>query len=607
MNELTDRQLEVARLIWLGFSNAEIAAALVITLGTVKRHVHEILQELDEPGRSGVVLRYERWQREQTSRPAGIAAEVEKQKMYPGIHDSATTAADAQDVRRRSGDAPRRNQRRRQRGLRMLLPASLLAKSLIGGVLMLGVGGAATAILVTSGPLAGDDDNQPALQAEATPTPPATATPTLSSTPLPEVTPTRQPATPTAPAQAQLDADGWPVIECPGGSAPHKYIHQRITICVPAGWIGREQLWDGKNGEPPEFYAVGANWRSPDDPALTFSLRVISKRSQGNRSTLEPLCDQKTETTLLGYAALRCDATWQDTNGTTFYPVYGWYSYVFAETPDFWIASDATGTERDLTKAESERSEAIGHLLGATQNGLEEVQPTAPAQVQLDADGWPVVQCPEGSAPHKYIHRRLTICVPEGWIGREQVYDGREGSPPNFYASGANWRSPNDTTLTFSLGLVSRKSSGERRSFEPRCDKKTETTLLGFPAVRCDATWQETNGTIFYPLYGWYSYVFAETADYWITADATGPKTDLARAETERELAVGFLLGAKQNGLEEVQPTAPAQAQLDADGWPVVQCAPSTAPYKLVLRRVSLCVPTTWTARDRNPQGLTIP
>ena len=92
----------------------------------------------------------------------------------------------------------------------MLLPASLFAKSLIGGVLMLGAGSAAIAILVTSGPLAGDDDNQPALQAAVTPTPPATATPTLTATPLAEVTPTKQPATPTAPAQVQLDADGWP-------------------------------------------------------------------------------------------------------------------------------------------------------------------------------------------------------------------------------------------------------------------------------------------------------------------------------------------------------------------------------------------------------------
>ena len=141
----------------------------------------------------------------------------------------------------------------------MLLPASLFAKSLIGGVLMLGAGSAAIAILVTSGPLAGDGDNQPAVQAAATPTPPATATPTVSPSPLAEVTPTKQPATPTAPAQVQLDADGWPVIECPGGSAAHKYVHQRITICVPAGWIGREQVYDGREGSPPNFYAHGAN------------------------------------------------------------------------------------------------------------------------------------------------------------------------------------------------------------------------------------------------------------------------------------------------------------------------------------------------------------
>ena len=44
---ITDREREVLRLVGLGMSNAEIAAALYITPGTAKTHVARLLTKLD--------------------------------------------------------------------------------------------------------------------------------------------------------------------------------------------------------------------------------------------------------------------------------------------------------------------------------------------------------------------------------------------------------------------------------------------------------------------------------------------------------------------------------------------------------------------------------
>jgi DNA-binding NarL/FixJ family response regulator len=49
--ELTPREIEVLRLIEQGLTNQEIANRLVIEVGTVKNHVHSILQKLDVSSR----------------------------------------------------------------------------------------------------------------------------------------------------------------------------------------------------------------------------------------------------------------------------------------------------------------------------------------------------------------------------------------------------------------------------------------------------------------------------------------------------------------------------------------------------------------------------
>ncbi|MDV7390907.1 response regulator transcription factor [Arthrospira platensis SPKY1] len=51
LNDLTPREMEVLTLIGEGLTNQEISERLVIEVGTVKNHVHNILSKLDAPNR----------------------------------------------------------------------------------------------------------------------------------------------------------------------------------------------------------------------------------------------------------------------------------------------------------------------------------------------------------------------------------------------------------------------------------------------------------------------------------------------------------------------------------------------------------------------------
>ncbi len=53
---LSERELEVLRLLEQGMSNGEIAQHLVVTVGTVKSHVHNIIDKLGVSNRAQAVV-----------------------------------------------------------------------------------------------------------------------------------------------------------------------------------------------------------------------------------------------------------------------------------------------------------------------------------------------------------------------------------------------------------------------------------------------------------------------------------------------------------------------------------------------------------------------
>jgi LuxR family maltose regulon positive regulatory protein len=54
---LTERELEVLRLVAEGLSNREIAERLVVAIGTVKAHIHSICGKLDAQNRTQALVR----------------------------------------------------------------------------------------------------------------------------------------------------------------------------------------------------------------------------------------------------------------------------------------------------------------------------------------------------------------------------------------------------------------------------------------------------------------------------------------------------------------------------------------------------------------------
>ena len=57
IESLTERELEVLRLVAAGLSNRQIAEQLVVSLGTTKSHIHHIFGKLDVSSRTEAAAR----------------------------------------------------------------------------------------------------------------------------------------------------------------------------------------------------------------------------------------------------------------------------------------------------------------------------------------------------------------------------------------------------------------------------------------------------------------------------------------------------------------------------------------------------------------------
>jgi ATP/maltotriose-dependent transcriptional regulator MalT len=57
LDPLSERELEVLRLVAAGLSNREIAKKLVVSLGTAKTHVHNLCSKLDVRNRTEAAMR----------------------------------------------------------------------------------------------------------------------------------------------------------------------------------------------------------------------------------------------------------------------------------------------------------------------------------------------------------------------------------------------------------------------------------------------------------------------------------------------------------------------------------------------------------------------
>ncbi len=198
---------------------------------------------------------------------------------------------------------------------------------------------------------------------EDTPSVPESPSPSIDATiaeteaPGPTATPAEVPS-PTVPA-SEVDATGWPIVDCPDGFPVMRVETRRISGCAPPGLTLREQHEYGEEG-PGGMIRLALLWDDPENPGSFVALQVIDKAT-ANRENLQSRCEHPTQAVLLGHSAEQC--VWSPTspNGE----INGLWGIVwgverFAESPDYWLIANSSGPQiEDEQVAAIERAVAV--------------------------------------------------------------------------------------------------------------------------------------------------------------------------------------------------------------------------------------------------------
>lgn len=209
-------------------------------------------------------------------------------------------------------------------------------------------------------------------------------------------------------------------------------------------------------------------------------------------------------------------------------------------------AAQQAPTETPTAEAASPTAEAAD-----TSTPTPPAEPPTPAAV--DPEGWPVIECPAGFEALRLSTRKITACGPQGWTAHQDEMDGSSGRPQGFYAFSFDWQLPRNPAEVIQLSGIEKRSEnvtmdGIRPQF---CNEWTRTVLLGIPAEQCLITLENQNGPL-YPIYGWQLYVFAETADFWLLAEAAGTEKGPESAAVIQRALQSFG-SAQANGLGRVR------------------------------------------------------
>jgi hypothetical protein len=172
-------------------------------------------------------------------------------------------------------------------------------------------------------------------------------------------------------------------------------------------------------------------------------------------------------------------------------------------------------------------------------------------ELVLDENGWPIIECPDGSDSFRFEDRRITVCAPGEWSDRHWL-EYRDGPDPRYTASTVVMRSPEAGLPGLQITVIER-SSGPPDHFRSSCEAPEPAELLYVPGAICVGTQENPNGLSLAGEAWWMIEVFAETDTRYVKAIAAGTEHDPGAIEEMKQVILANLRASAQNGLETIE------------------------------------------------------